>query len=314
MQMFNLIHLMGLSIGKGIRFHGNYHYHMEAWLTDPGCSVIGCMLLVSTLVSACLYMIEVICMFMKLRYPLKVDRHMTIKRLNITVGCTWIFAIFIGIIPFMTKRNFNAVGLCVPFYNDGVLPFKYVIFYTCIMGATVIVNATLAILLLRSFMRNRKRRHDEIPTQLMRDLLSVEKMILIALSVYILIAIVNLSFLIVSCVGGDVGKTGREWYTRMVVLETVTYPLVGPIRRKKFYKDTLRLLQKWHCYDPTRNEDYSSGGSSAVRFLSGGSKRRSQVKLGSSFTTGGTTSSHGHQQHHQYPQPHYQGHTPKMGL
>ena len=121
-------------LGKGIRFKGSYHYHMEDWLTDPGCSFVGCLLIIATLVSAILYMIEVICMFMKLRYPLKVDRHMTIKRLNITVGCTWLFAIFIGIIPFMTKRSFNAVGLCVPFYNDGVLPFKYVIFYTVILN------------------------------------------------------------------------------------------------------------------------------------------------------------------------------------
>ena len=270
-------------LGKGIRFKGSYHYHMEDWLTDPGCSFVGCLLIIATLVSAILYMIEVICMFMKLRYPLKVDRHMTIKRLNITVGCTWLFAIFIGIIPFMTKRSFNAVGLCVPFYNDGVLPFKYVIFYTVIMAATVVVNATLAVLLLRSFMKNRRERHDEIPTQLMHDLLAVEKIILIALGVYILIAVVNTSFLIASCVGGDVGKTGREWYTRLVVLETVTYPIVGPIRRKKFYEDTKRMLQKWGCYRWQRDDVHSSH-SARVHFLS--SKRTSQqVILGGSFNT-----------------------------
>ena len=270
-------------LGKGIRFRGSYHYHMEDWLTDPGCSFVGCLLIIATLVSAILYMLEVICMFMKLRYPLKVDRHMTLRRLNATVACTWLFAIFIGVIPFMTKRKFNAVGLCVPFYSDGVLPFKYVIFYTVIMGLTVAVNATLAILLLRSFVNNRRRRPDEIPQQLMRDLLSVEQVILKALAVYVVIAVINTSFLLVSCVGGDVGKIGREWYTRLVVLETVTYPLVGPIRRKKFYEDTKRMLQKWCCYRWQRDEAHSSH-SARVHFLS--SKRTSQqVKLGGSFNT-----------------------------
>ena len=233
----------------GIAYINDYHYHMETWLSNPGCGFLGFLIITSTLVSAVLYMIEVICIFLKLRYPLKVDRHMTMKRLVICVGVTWLVAIFIATVPFMGHRNYNSVGLCLPFYADNEAGFKFVIFYTVIMGMTVAVNCTLAILLTRSFMKNRRRRGGEIPTVLMKELLDVEKKILVALAVYCLIALINMVFLILSCVGGSTGKIGREYYTRIVVLETVSYPLIGPLRSKKFYIDTARLLQRWHCHN-----------------------------------------------------------------
>ena len=232
----------------GVAYFSDYHYHMETWLSNPGCAFLGFLLVSSTIVSAVLYMIEVICIFLKLRYPLKIDRHMTTKRLLICVSVTWMVAIFIATIPFMGYRNYTSVGLCLPFYSDKKTGFKFVILYTVIMGMTVAVNITLAILLTKSFMKNRRRRGNEIPTVLMKELQEVQRKILIALGVYCLIAFVNVILLILSCVGGDVGKFSREMYTRIVVWETVTFPLIGPLRSKKFYIDTARLLEKWNCY------------------------------------------------------------------
>lgn len=251
-------------LGHGIAYYNDYHYHMESWLNNSGCAFVGFLLLTSTLVSAVLYMIEVICIFMKLRFPLKVERHMTVRRLTICVGVTWCVALFIASIPFMTERRYNAVGLCLPFYaRDENTGFKFVIFYTVIMGVTVGVNATLAVLLMKSFVRNRKRRNFEIPQLLINELIMVEKKILVALCVYILIALVTLSCLIVSCVGGEAGKRGREWYTNIVVLETITYPLIGPLRARKFFYDTAKLLRRWNCYEfpglPTQSSIHGSG-------------------------------------------------------
>ena len=96
------------------------------------------------------------------------------------------------------------------------------------------------------------------------------------------LAVINTSFLIVSCVGGDTGRIGREWYTRLVVIETITYPLVGPVRRKKFYQDTQRLLYKWGCVK-TKPVDATSASVRMHMLNSSSSQRKSCVEQSNSI-------------------------------
>ena len=177
-----------------------------------------------------------------------VDRHMSRKRLMIIVAATWIGAFMIGSVPLMTstKGRYNAVGLCLPFYSGEFdFEFKFVILYTVITNINLVVVIVLTVLLIRSLVKNRKEWYGEIPTKVAERNKALERMLIIGLCVYILINLILTAFLIMSCVGGSTGKTGREWFASLCVLEAITNPLVGPIRKKQFYKDSRRLLRRW---------------------------------------------------------------------
>ena len=173
---------------------------------------------------------------------------MSRKCLMMIVAATWLGAFFIGSIPLMTstKGQYNRVGLCLPFYaGEFDFEFKFVILYTTITNINLIVVITLTVLLIRALVKNRKEWYGEIPTKVAERNKTLERMLIIALCVYIVINLVLMAFLIMSCVGGKTGKTGREWFSRLAVLEAITNPLVGPIRKKQFYKDTRRLMRRW---------------------------------------------------------------------
>ena len=45
--------------GKGIAYHGDYHHSMYSWLNNPGCGMVGYMLIAGTLATSIFYMLEV---------------------------------------------------------------------------------------------------------------------------------------------------------------------------------------------------------------------------------------------------------------
>ena len=239
----------GVILGYGYAYHSNYPYHMESWLNNDGCSVIGYMLIAATLAEQFFWMIEVICIYQKLRYPLHPQRHVKVRHLTLNALCTWGLACLIAAVPFMSHGNYNRVGLCLPFYSDDeFFGFKFTILYTVFMAISLTVNLTLAILLLRSFIRHRKQQGDHVPEVIAEENKAVERMILYMIIAYLILDIIVIIFLILSCLDGHVGKTAREWFARICILSAVVEPLVGPIRKKSFYSDTIRLLQKWNCY------------------------------------------------------------------
>lgn len=247
--------------GHGAAYFNNYHQHMYDWLNNPGCDIVGFMLITATLASSIFYMLEVVVIYQKLRWPLHVNRHMTRRRLGFIVLATWTGALIIAAIPFLTssKAQYNKVGLCLPFYaGEFSYGFKYVILYTTILSVNVTTVIVLTVLLVRSLVKNRRQWYGAMPIKVAERNKMLERMLLIALAVYILINLVLIVFLVMSCVGGKTGKTGREWFSRLCVLEAVTNPLVGPIRKKNFYRDTRRLLRRWGLRQGTEESSTSS--------------------------------------------------------
>ena len=208
---------------------------------------------------------QVALIYQKLRYPLNIGRHMRHKHLLMIVAATWAAAFLIGSVPFMTstKGQYNRVGLCLPFYaGEFDFEFKFVILYTTITNINLVIVTVLTILLIRSLAKNRREWYGEIPTKVAERNKALERMLIIALCVYIAINLVLNVFLIMSCIGGKTGKIGREWFSRFAVLEAITNPLVGPVRQKRFYKDTRRLLRRWGIIK-RNNEDISDTSSSS---------------------------------------------------
>ena len=231
--------------GYGCAYYGNYPYNMESWLNNAGCSAIGYMLISGMLAEQFFWTIEVIAIYMKLRHPLNVERHVTGTHLWVYAAVTWALSFFIASIPFMAHDGYNQVGLCLPFYSQS---FRYVILYTVVTNIMLAVNVTLAIILMRSFIKDRKEREGEIPQIIVRETKKVQKTILIMITIYLTLDLVLVVFLIMSCVDGPAGTVGREWFARLCVLSAILEPLAGPARSKRFYKDTRRLQQKWNCY------------------------------------------------------------------
>lgn len=189
-----------------------------------------------------------ICIFQKLRFPLKVEKHLQVKHLHIGAAGAFGLSFLFALVPFFVSRTYNEVGLCLPFYaGDYSRGYKYVLLYTVFMGVTTAVNGTLLALLFRSFLHLLKDRTSALPAVIRRDFLSIQRRLILGLVVYLLIQFVTLAFLALSCVGGQKGETGREWFTRIVVLETITWPLMGPLRNPALKEDTKKALRRLRC-------------------------------------------------------------------
>ena len=247
--------------GYGATYYNQYEYYMDSWLSNDVCPAAGYLLITATLATSYLWMLNVLTMFLKLRFPLSPDRHMTTKQIVCCSGGVWVFSFFIAAIPFMANTGYNKVSLCLPFYATPQDEFKYVIMYTVISNISLVVNVTLLSALLYSFVRRRLENSDILPEKVQQATLTAEKKIIKGLTMYVIIAVIDIIFLIMSCVGGQVGVVGREWYARLCVLEAVAGPVLGPLTRRQFHQDTKRLLQRWHClqvnamnYESTRSQ------------------------------------------------------------
>ena len=197
------------------------------------------------------YTLTVIVIYQKVTYSLNIEKHLSLHHFIMGTCASWSLSVLFAAIPFMTEKRYNRVGSCLPFYESHKLGFRYVIFYTVVVGTCNIANATLAGLLLHSFTNKNKvgsssgQRDQQIANEN-----SVIKRMIIGHTVYqTIFNVAIVAFLVMSCIGGPIGKRGREWFTRCVVLQALLSPVVGSLRKKGFYRDTLRLLQRWNFYD-----------------------------------------------------------------
>ena len=169
---------------------------------------------------------------------------MTVLQLNIGTAILWVASFGIAAIPFRLGR-YNAVGLCLPFYSgDFDFSFKYVLLYTAITNVTTIFNMGLHIYVLKIFLRKSKDTTAALCEQRRKENRHLRNTVVITLVFYIIISLAEMIFLIMSCVGGSLGQFGRDWWSRMVILEAVVNPLTGPMRNKRFFRDTQYLFQK----------------------------------------------------------------------
>jgi hypothetical protein len=236
---------------NGALYHTDYPYHMDDWLASVTCPAAGYLLITGTLTTSYLWMLNVLVMFLKLRFPLKADRHLSAKHLMYCAFGVWTFCLFLASVPFITGTGYNKVSLCLPFYATPDDTFSFLLLYTIISNMSLVVNIILLSALLYSFIQRRTKNANFLPDKIHEATLAAEKKIIHGLTMYVLLAVVDVVFLIMSCLGGWWGVFGREWFARLCVLEAVAGPLFGPLTRKQFHGDTRRLLHKWRfCRHP----------------------------------------------------------------
>jgi len=249
----------------GFKYLNRYQYYMDEWSDNPICTVTGFLLVSSLLHFTFLCMITVIHFYRQIHDPLVRNRQLTAKRIHVSNAIIALVSLTIALIPFMTGDNgYNNVALCLPFYSsrdsDNRFNLIYLALYTAVMGISLTVIVTLTGIIMHSLVsqnRQIKDRDDQTNTtdqQILRENRKVRKAILIKVAGYIAVNVVLVVLLLMSSINNnEVSKIGREWFSRLCVIQTVIWPVFGSLTRRAFYDDTKRMFQKWNCYDWENN-------------------------------------------------------------
>lgn len=234
--------------GHGIAWYGVYPLHMWRWDRNAGCGLIGYLLLTSSTASSYFYLLEGFIISLKIRFPLELRYHVTVTRLLLATPFIWALALLVAAVPWMMGNRYNLVASCLPFYHGPYdNGFKFVILYTVLVNVNLLVLVFLAVVMVKSIVRTRKHVTSSRSKQLEDETRQIRNHVTLTLVLAALLNLALLVFLVMSCVGGATGRIGREWFSRLVVLDAAVNPISGPIRKRKFQSDTRKLLAVLGC-------------------------------------------------------------------
>ncbi|CAH1775090.1 unnamed protein product, partial [Owenia fusiformis] len=227
----------------GVKYYNRYHYAMEEWLHSVGCSVIGYFFIVATLMSTFLYMIDIVEAYAKISNPMREWKHLNLKTTYIILAVFWSLSLLVAAVPLMEgKTSYSRVGLCLPFYaGDYKKGFEFIMLYTAVISSVFLVTNVLLILLLCSVIKGSKTMTETIKKENTRLI----RFIAVIIFIYTVFWTFNLVFLFMSCIGGQIGFTGRNIFSRTIVLEAVVNPLIASFRKKGFRRDSRLLFKYW---------------------------------------------------------------------
>ena len=241
-----LIVYTAVIFAAGIAYHRIYPLYINEWLNNPGCSFVGFAIITSTLASGFFYMLDGITFFLKLHYPFNQDRHMTMRRLCVYISAIWGLSLLLAAIPFFTGGRYNKVNLCLPFYfGDYNFSYEYVILYTCVSGISVIIEIVMVIWLVKSVVKTRSS--EATSPALSQENKRLQCSVISMIVFNSIFSVITVTFLGLSCAGGRKGQTGRKMFAIISIIEAIANPILVALKKKRFRRDTLKLLQKCHC-------------------------------------------------------------------
>ena len=225
----------------GLKYYNQYPYYSESWLKNDACVAIGYIFISATFVIWFTYALEGIGIYLKIYYAIEIQHQLT-RRAHVIISlCIWVVSFVLALTPFIMQGRYNKVATCLPFYpGEFDQGFKFVFLYTSIAGAVIILLLGLSIKLIHSIVKSKS-----VCTRMEEENHKIKKHIVKNIVSFIIMWVVMVTFLVMSCIGGPLGKFGREWFIRLCIIEVIVNPLVGSLHKKKFHVHTKRILEKF---------------------------------------------------------------------